>query len=148
MVKVLKCPNCHESYDANSTCEFCGSNFTINNQSKLAEAEKRYFKKLLLNEDEQPIRFGDANLYYGVTSSDSGKLYLTDQRLVFIAHKANLNPNLHWEIPLKDIQNVTMKRNLIVSQHILVETVKDEDRIFVVYNGKKWISEILKAKSQ
>ena len=146
MVKVLKCPNCHESYDANSTCEFCGSNFTMNNQFKLAE--KRYFKKLLLNEDEQPIRFGVANLYYGVTSSDGGKLYLTNQRLVFIAHKANFNPNLYWEIPLQDIQNVTMKRNLIVSQHILVESEKSEDKVFVVYNGKKWMKEILKAKSQ
>ena len=146
MVKVLKCPNCHESYEANSTCEFCGSNFTMNNQSKLAE--KRYFKKLLLNEDEQPIRVGVANLYYGVTSSDGGKLYLTNQRLVFIAHKANLNPNLHWEIPLQEIRNVTMKRNLIVSQHILVETEKDEEKTFVVYNGKKWMKEILKAKSQ
>ena len=146
MVKVLKCPNCQESYDANSTCEFCGSNFTMNNQSILAE--KRYFKKLLLNEDEQPIRLGVANLYYGVTSSDGGKLYLTDQRLVFIAHKANLNPNLYWEIALQDIQDVTIKRNLIVSQHILVKTNKEEDKMFVVYNGKKWINEILKAKSQ
>lgn len=145
MVKTTTCPNCQESYDANSTCEFCGSNFTLNSQTK--QTNSRYFKKLLLNEGEEPIRSGVANLYYGPTSTDGGKLYLTNQRLVFIAHKVNLNPNVQWEIGLQEIQTITVKRNLIVSQHILVETVNGEEKIFVVYNGKKWINEILNAKA-
>ena len=64
--------------------------------------EKRYFKKLLLNEHEEPIREGVANLYYSVAKSDGGRLYLTNERLVFIAHKVNLNPNLFWELPKRN----------------------------------------------
>lgn len=109
--------------------------------------EERYFKKLLLNANEEPIREGLANLYYSVTKSDGGRLYLTNQRLVFMAHKANLNPNLVWEIPLNEIHNISMKKNLFVSQHILIESVGGEERIIVLYKGKKWIEEILTAKS-
>ncbi len=109
--------------------------------------EKRYFKKLLLNKLEEPIREGVANLYYSVGKSDGGRLYLTNQRLVFMAHAVNLHPNLVWEIPLTEIRNVTMKRNLFVSQHILVENVNGDETIFVLYKGKKWIEDILKAKS-
>ncbi len=146
MVNSLKCPNCHESYDTTSSiCEKCGSNYTNNDQAN--SGEKRYFKKLLLKANEQPIRSGVGNLYYSAVKSDGGKLYLTNQRLVFMAHKANLNPNLFWEIHLNDIRNITMKRNLFVSQHIAVESMTGEETIFVVYKGKKWINEVLTAKS-
>lgn len=115
---------------------------------KANSGEQRYFKQLLLIDNEQPIRTSVANLYYNAVKSDGGRLYLTNQRLVFIAHKVNLNPNLFWELPLNEISNVSMKRNLLVSQHILVESVKSEENIFVLYKGKKWIEEILREKSK
>jgi len=111
------------------------------------QGDQRYFKKVLLKENEEPIHSGVANLYYSATKSDGGRLYLTNERLVFVAHAVNLNPNLFWELPLNEIHNVTMKRNLFVSQHILVQSEAGEEKIFVVLKGKKWIEEIFKAKS-
>lgn len=46
---------------------------------------------------------------------------------------------------LKDITNVELTANLLVSQHILVSTPTQKHK-FVVYHGKEWVAKIIDAK--
>ena len=59
--------------------------------------------KTELNENEQIIKKGAANLQKGLETI-GGKLYLTNQRLVFEAHKINIQGD-SMEISLSDIQS-------------------------------------------
>ncbi len=59
--------------------------------------------KTELKENEQIIKKGAANLQKGLETV-GGKLYLTDQRLVFEAHKINIQGG-NTEINLSDIQS-------------------------------------------
>lgn len=44
-------------------------------------------------------------VYYSATKSDGGRLLLTNQRLIFCAHALNINPNLYWELSLKEVKS-------------------------------------------
>ena len=59
--------------------------------------------KTELNHDEKVIKQGAANLQKG-PETVGGKLYLTNQRLVFEAHKINIQ-NSNTEINLSDIHS-------------------------------------------
>lgn len=92
--------------------------------------------------NELPIRSGMANISYSATKSDGGRLLLTNQRLIFFAHAININPNLYWEISLKDVDRAELGLNILISQRINIYDKKDCKVILVVYGGKYWIKEI------
>ena len=104
--------------------------------------------KVGLNQGERAIREGFANLYYNPLLSDGGSLLLTNQRLIFLAHSINLNPGKCIEIDLRDIAEVSMARNMVISQLISVKNPMGEEVYFVVYKGKEWIRDIENAISQ
>lgn len=59
--------------------------------------------KTELNREEQVVKQGSANLQKGVETV-GGKLYLTNQRLIFEAHKINVQGGT-TEIKISDIQS-------------------------------------------
>lgn len=157
MVKALNCPNCAATFNPkDSICEYCGS-YIITSEAKQLTYDlnefKPTYKKIFFHEiemcaNELPIRSGMANIYYSATKSDGGRLLLTNQRLIFCAHALNMNPNLYWEISLKDVDRAELGLNLFISQRITVFNVKGNETTFVVYGGKTWIAEIECALNQ
>ncbi|MGE7794970.1 hypothetical protein [Lysinibacillus fusiformis] len=151
MVKALNCPNCAATFNPkDSICEYCGS-YIITSEAKQLTYDlnefKPTYKKIFFHEIEMcayelPIRSGMANIYYSATKSDGGRLLLTNQRLIFCAHALNINPNLYWEISLKDVDRAELGLNLFISQRIKVFDVKGNETTFVVYGGKMWLEEI------
>ncbi|QTB26329.1 hypothetical protein [Lysinibacillus sphaericus] len=151
MVKALNCPNCAATFNPkDSVCEYCGS-YIITSEAKQLTYDlnefKPTYKKIFFHEiemcaNELPIRSGMANIYYSATKSDGGRLLLTNQRLIFCAHALNINPNLYWEISLKDVDRAELGLNLFISQRIKVFDVKGNETTFVVYGGKTWLEEI------
>lgn len=157
MVKALNCPNCAAVFNpSDKSCEYCGS-YIITSEAKQLTYDlnefKPTYKKIFFHEiemcaNELPIRSGMANIYYSATKSDGGRLLLTNQRLIFCAHALNINPNLYWEINLKDVDRAELGLNLFISQRITVFNVKGNETTFVVYGGKTWIAEIECALNQ
>ncbi|MGF0470946.1 hypothetical protein ACQQ6W_15040 [Lysinibacillus fusiformis] len=151
MVKALNCPNCAATFNPkDSICEYCGS-YIITSEAKQLTYDlnefKPTYKKIFFHEiemcaNELPVRSGMANIYYSATKSDGGRLLLTNQRLIFCAHALNINPNLYWEISLKDVDRAELGLNLFISQRIKVFDVKGNETTFVVYGGKTWLEEI------
>jgi len=88
---------------------------------------------------ERPINLGLANYFTGFTSA-GGKLLLTDKHLYFSAHALNVGRK-ECKIALKDITNVKIALNLLISQHLVIYTNSDSHR-FVVYHGKDWLKNI------
>lgn len=68
---------------------------------------------------------------------------LTDKNLYFQAHGVNVGRR-ECKIDLKDIVNVEVALNLLVSQHLVVKTNSDSHR-FVVFHGKEWVKNIKNA---
>jgi len=103
-----------------------------------------------LNENEQLILEGLANKWQ-VFGSKGGKLYLTNQRLVFIAHIFNFGSKFD-EIPLSSIATTgkTFKFYIssnIVSFNISIETKNGIKEKFVIKLTQKdlWIKKISEA---
>ncbi|MBG9756412.1 PH domain-containing protein [Lysinibacillus sphaericus] len=151
MVKALNCPNCAATFNPeDSICEYCGSyiitseakQFTYDFNEFKSTYKKIFFHEIEMYANELPIRSGMANIYYSATKSDGGRLLLTNQRLIFCAHALNINPNLYWEISLKDVDRAELGLNLFISQRIKVFDVKGNETTFVVYGGKTWLEEI------
>ena len=151
MVKALNCPNCAAVFDPKqNNCEYCGS-YIITSEAKQITYDfnefkltnrKIFFHEIEMNTNEFPIRSGLANMYYSATKSDGGRLLLTNQRLIFCAHALNINPNLYWELSLKEVNRAELGLNLFISQRVKIFDVKDNETTFIVYGGKSWIDEI------
>ena len=92
-----------------------------------------------LGKGERPIAVGAANLFTGIFSA-GGKLFLTDKNLYFSAHALNVGRK-ECKIDLKDITDVKIALNLLISQHLVVKTNADSYR-FVVWHGKDWLAKI------
>nr|WP_054549311.1 hypothetical protein [Lysinibacillus sphaericus] len=157
MVKALNCPNCAAVFNpSDKSCEYCGSyiittdskQFTYDLNEFKPTYKKIFFHEIEMGTNELPIRSGMANIYYSATKSDGGRLLLTNQRLIFCAHALNINPNLYWEISLKDVDLAENGLNLLISQRIKIFDRKDNETTFVVYGGKTWIAEIEWALNQ
>ncbi|MFM9413549.1 GRAM domain-containing protein [Peptococcus simiae] len=73
-------------------------------------------------------------------TASGGFLELTDRKLYFRPHSVNFDIS-SYTIPLDTITNVYQSRNLLISQHIIVDTL-DESHKFVVYRGKAWVAAI------
>lgn len=151
MVKALNCPNCAAVFNpSDKSCEYCGSyiittdskQFTYDLNEFKPTYKKIFFHEIEMGTNELPIRSGMANIYYSATKSDGGRLLLTNQRLIFCAHALNINPNLYWEISLKDVDRAELGLNLLISQRINIFDKINNKTVFVVYGGKHWIHEI------
>lgn len=159
-LKVLSCPNCGASYNPSQyQCESCGSyifmfddnykdfsNIKIELPQKPIDQSGKYpgiyvFGRLL-GRGERPITLGVANYLTGRAAA-GGKLLLTNKSLSFSAHAINVG-RLEAKIDLKQITDVRVSANLIVSQQIRV-TANGEAHTFVVYHGKEWVQKIKEA---
>ena len=102
--------------------------------------------KTELKPNEQIIRQGLANLQKGVETV-GGKLYLTNQRLVFEAHKFNVQGGT-TEIELSDIQSTekcwTKFLGLIplMPNSLAVHTKTGKEYRFVVFFRGSWAASI------
>lgn len=108
------------------------------------------FKELTLRQNEKLLMSGSANKWE-TFGSKVGKLFLTDQRIVFQAHGFNFGSKFD-EYQLSDIQtqgntvNIKTTTNLI-SFNITFYTKYGEELSFVVTRSQKneWIRQITEA---
>ena len=108
------------------------------------------FKELTLRQNEKLLMSGSANKWE-TFGSKGGKLFLTDQRIVFQAHGFNFGSKFD-EYQLSDIQtqgntvNIKTTTNLI-SFNITFYTKYGEELSFVVTRSQKneWIRQITEA---
>lgn len=151
MVKALNCPNCAAVFNpSDKSCEYCGSyiittdtkQFTYDLNEFKPTYKKIFFHEIEMGVNELPIRSGMANIYYSATKSDGGRLLLTNQRLIFCAHALNINPNLYWEISLKDVDRAELGLNLLISQRIKILTRKVMKQLLLFMVEKTWLEEI------
>lgn len=154
------CPNCGGSYNpAKYQCEYCGSYIFMSNDNfrdlsdieielskqELESSDKYpgiYVFGRLLGKGERPIILGVANYFTGMISA-GGKLLLTNKSLSFSAHVINVGRK-EKKIELKDITDVELGTNFLISQHILI-TENGKKHRFVVYHGKEWVQKIKEA---
>ncbi len=107
--------------------------------------------KTELKPDEKIIKQGAANLQKGAEAV-GGKLYLTNQRLVFEAHKMNIQGG-RTEIDLPDIQSSkkcwTKFLGLIplMPNSFAVYTKAGKEYRFVVFGRGAWIAAVQANKS-
>lgn len=96
-----------------------------------------------LQENEEIKHVGPANLFEG-HESVGGKLFLTNQTLIFKSHKYNIQ-NSQINIDLSKISEIIARRTLkIVDNGIRVQTVSGLKFDFVVNNRKEWTRELQK----
>jgi hypothetical protein len=90
-------------------------------------------------------KFG-ANLFRG-REAVGGRIIVTNQRLLFEAHKANLQPE-PLDIPLRDISDIVPSRTLgIVPNGITVHCRSGQQYRFVVWGRKRIIALIERQRS-
>ncbi|QDQ01958.1 hypothetical protein FOH38_16485 [Lysinibacillus fusiformis] len=154
MAKTLNCPNCATVFNPKeNSCVYCGSCIVTSEAKQITYQldefkptyKKIFFHEIEMGENESPIRSGVANMFYSVTRSDGGRLLLTNQRIIFCAHALNINPNLYWELSLREIDRTEFGLNLFISQRIHIFDRKEKETTFVVYGGKNWLNEMARA---
>jgi GRAM domain len=102
-----------------------------------------------LNKNEQLQKDGAANLQRGIESV-GGKLYLTNQRLIFESHGFNVQRGA-TTIPVADIRTVkaswTKLLGLIpiMPNSLTVTTSDGTNYSFVLLNRRKWATAIERA---
>lgn len=98
--------------------------------------------KLKLQPNEGIIRKGHAN-HYTLRMVMTGKLYLTNQRLVFVTHPLNFRQYV-LSLPLNDIEAVELKNNFRFFSHGLWIRVRNttEPHHFAVWHRKQWKKQI------
>ncbi|MHC1762056.1 MAG: GRAM domain-containing protein [Negativicutes bacterium] len=101
-----------------------------------------------LKDDEKIIHKERANMH----DSDyvlNGALYLTNQRIVFIALVPKRNTKVTYTILLSNIKDVIPEKSLFFFNNILrVVSTLDEQYKFVVKGQKEWQTQILQQISQ
>ncbi|MST55775.1 hypothetical protein FYJ74_06985 [Pyramidobacter sp. SM-530-WT-4B] len=154
ILKTLNCPNCGGAYNpAKYRCDYCGSYVILSKENYVdlseipfdleSKIENKYpgiyvFGRLL-GKGEKPILLGSANYLTGIVSA-GGKLLLTNKSLSFSAHGLNIGRK-EAKIDLRDITDVRMSANFLISQHIIVSTSNSSYK-FVVHHGKEWVEKI------
>lgn len=101
--------------------------------------------KTEMRQGERIIKEGAANLQKGVETV-GGKLYLTNQRLVFEAHKVNVQGGV-TEVALPDIQSLQKRWTKFLGiiplfPNSLAACVKGEEYRFVLSGRSSWASAI------
>jgi GRAM domain len=98
--------------------------------------------KFELGENETIIHQGGANLFRSNDVS-GGILYLTNERLIFIPHKININKSRH-DIEIDDIVSIKEVKTLIIDNGLVIESKDDSKFRFVLNSRDKWVEEIEK----
>lgn len=102
--------------------------------------------KINLNPNETVIKQGGANLQCGVETV-GGKLYLTDQRLVFRSHSFNVQTG-ETAVTLDEIGQTSLCWTKFLNilplapNSLAVETKNGEEFRFVLFGRKSWKNEI------
>jgi GRAM domain len=108
------------------------------------ERGKENHMKILLRRDEQIIKEGEAELQKNVHMV-VGRLYLTNQRFVFVAHRYNIRGGI-TEIELSNIRSLekcwTRLLGLfpIFPNSLAVRTMQGKEFRFVLYGRSAWIA--------
>ena len=82
-----------------------------------------------LDENEKIIHQGGANLFRSNDVS-GGILYLTNERLIFIPNKININKS-RQDIEIDDIVSIKEVRTLIINNGLVIESKDDSKFRFV-----------------
>ena len=110
-------------------------------------ATQLYKKNIVnLDEDERIIKEGGANYFKG-KAGVGGKLVLTEKRLIFNAHKSNVQ-NPQDSIDLIQISSAKATKTLnLFANGLTIEFVNNEKHKFVVDEPNEWVSALEKQKT-
>lgn len=109
------------------------------------------FMKTPLDTNEQILKQGAANLQRGIETV-GGKLYLTNQKLIFESHVINIQRGATI-VPIDNVATVakcwTKFLNLIpiMPNSLLVTTTQGQEYKFVISGRDAWASAIANAKA-
>ena len=101
---------------------------------------------ITLDKDEELVKEGAANLQKGIEVV-GGKLYLTNRRILFIAHALNIQGGL-TEVPLADIKSIDYGWTMFLGfipiwpNCLSLSTGKGEKYSFVLFGRKVWAKKI------
>jgi len=98
-----------------------------------------------LRNNETLIKQGAANHWQG-WEAVGGRLFLTDQRLVFKSHSFNVQRH-ETSIELEEVAFVKPRNNfLLVPNGMSIFLRKGQEERFVIWSRKDWINKIRQAK--
>jgi len=98
-----------------------------------------------LRNSESLIKQGSANHWQG-WEAVGGRLFLTDQRLVFKSHKVNVQKH-EISMELEEVVSIKQRNNfLLVPNGISIFLQNGHEEQFVVWSRKDWINKIRQAK--
>lgn len=99
-----------------------------------------------LRNNENLIKQGAANHWQG-WEAVGGRLFLTDQRLVFKSHSFNVQRH-ETSIELEDVAFAKPRNNfLLVPNGMSIFLRNGHEERFVIWGRKDWINKIIRAKS-
>ena len=102
-----------------------------------SKLQKKFAGRLSLENAEHLVAEGPAN-HMQRGEGVGGWLYLTNTRLTFVSHKANIQVH-SFTAPFEEIIGVEPKRSVgILPNRLLVRTTKG-DELFVVNDRAKWL---------
>ena len=144
----MKCEKCGLEYVPEElVCAACDNILSLPGKKGAADARALYagvnaFGRHL-GVDEKALMYGSANYYTGSLTNAGGKMLLTEASLSFSAHMLNVG-RAYCSIDLRDITDVRLSQNVILSQIIDVVTERETHR-FAVNHGEKWVQRIRSA---
>ena len=124
----------------------------LNSCGTQKESTKEHSNNIQLIANEKIIKSGPANFQKGIEQV-GGKLYLTNDRIIFESHKLNFQSGT-TQIKLEDISSVKKSWTKFLGfipltpNSIKISTKEAEKFRFVLYGRSKWISAINKEKGQ
>lgn len=96
--------------------------------------------KLLRN--ETVIKEGKANFFKSTINQVGGKLYLTNQRIIFEAHAFNFGGKTNVDLDLNQLVRSQSGRTNLVSGEIELFDKYHNKYVFTVYDRKSWAEAI------
>lgn len=97
----------------------------------------RSYMDITLQDDERVLLKSHANHYVGRMLM-TGRLFLTNRRLCFVAHPLNFR-QYTLDLPLATVTRMEFRNNLRFFSHgFWVHTANGEQQHFSVWNRRKW----------
>ncbi|MFO7844092.1 MAG: GRAM domain-containing protein [Bacteroidales bacterium] len=97
-----------------------------------------------LHENETIILEGKANLFRNWLIASGGKLFLTNKRLIFNAHKYNFQKG-ETSIELEQISSIQKRKTAqLVDNGLRIKTTRNTEFNFVVDQRSEWIDRLAK----
>ena len=124
----------------------------LNSCGTQKDLTKEHSNNFQLTANEKIIKSGAANFQKGIEQV-GGKLYLTNDRIIFESHKFNFQ-NGATQIKLEDISSVKKSWTKflgfipLIPNSIKISTKEGKKFRFVLYGRNKWISAINNQKEQ